>query len=209
MQSVHGTLVLFGGGGHAVVVAAAAPAAGVGPLGLYDDDPGCAASRAPGAVDHLGPLAACPFPTTPWIVALGDLAARARVLARLANARAAAAPVRHPTAIVSPTAFLGAGVFLAPAAIVHSRAQIGAHAIINTGAIVEHDCRVGENCHLAPRSTLGGDVRIGPNTLVGLGAVILPGVRVGAGCTIGAGAVVLADVPENTRVVGNPARVIP
>ena len=42
---------------------------------------------------------------------------------------------------------------------------------------------------------------------IGAGAVILPGVTIGAGSLIGAGAIVTKDVPPNTTLVGNPARV--
>ncbi len=51
-------------------------------------------------------------------------------------------------------------------------------------------------------------VVIGDGAWVRLGAVIAPGVRVGAGAVVAAGAVVLADVPPNTYVEGNPARVV-
>lgn len=52
-------------------------------------------------------------------------------------------------------------------------------------------------------------VSIGANVWVGGGAIILPGVTVGDDAIIGAGAVVTRDVAANTRVVGNPARVLP
>ena len=40
------------------------------------------------------------------------------------------------------------------------------------------------------------------------GAILLPGVRIGRNAVVGAGAVVPRNVPPNTVVVGNPARVI-
>lgn len=46
------------------------------------------------------------------------------------------------------------------------------------------------------------------NVWIGGGAILLPGVRIGRNAVVGAGAVVPRDVPPNTVVVGNPARVI-
>jgi maltose O-acetyltransferase len=51
-------------------------------------------------------------------------------------------------------------------------------------------------------------VRLEDNVWVGGGAILLPGVTVGRNAVVGAGAVVTKDVPSNTVVAGNPARVI-
>jgi maltose O-acetyltransferase len=51
-------------------------------------------------------------------------------------------------------------------------------------------------------------VVIDDNVWVGGAAVLLPGVRIGRNAVVGAGAVVSRDVPANTVVAGNPARVI-
>ncbi len=51
-------------------------------------------------------------------------------------------------------------------------------------------------------------VRIGSRCFIGGGAVILPGVTIGERCLIGAGSVVFEDVPPNSIVAGNPARVL-
>ena len=52
------------------------------------------------------------------------------------------------------------------------------------------------------------DVMICNNVWIGAGAIIMPGITVGENSVVGAGSVVTKDVPPNTVVVGNPARVL-
>lgn len=51
-------------------------------------------------------------------------------------------------------------------------------------------------------------VRIGRNCFIGYGAVVLPGVSIGDSVIVTANSVVGRDVPANTVVMGNPARVV-
>ncbi|MDG1572734.1 serine acetyltransferase [Robiginitalea sp. M366] len=50
---------------------------------------------------------------------------------------------------------------------------------------------------------------IGDNVSVYSGAIIIGGITIGNHVQVGAGAVVVKDVPPNSTVVGNPARIIP
>lgn len=61
----------------------------------------------------------------------------------------------------------------------------------------------------AERKTLvPGKVVIKKNVWIGAGATILPGVTIGENSVVAAGAVVTSDVPDNTVVVGIPAKPI-
>ena len=51
-------------------------------------------------------------------------------------------------------------------------------------------------------------INIGRRVWVGAGATILPGVTIGDNSVVGAGSVVTKDVPADTIVAGNPARII-
>ena len=51
-------------------------------------------------------------------------------------------------------------------------------------------------------------VRIGDRAWIGFNALILKGVTIGEGAVVAAGSVVTRDVPPDTLVGGNPARVI-
>lgn len=54
----------------------------------------------------------------------------------------------------------------------------------------------------------GKPITIGDDCWIGGGAVICPGVTIGNRCVVAAGAVVTKDVPDDTLVGGNPAKVI-
>lgn len=51
-------------------------------------------------------------------------------------------------------------------------------------------------------------VVIGRDCFIGGGSIVLPGVTIGDGSIVGAGSVVYDDVPPNSIVAGNPARVL-
>lgn len=57
-------------------------------------------------------------------------------------------------------------------------------------------------------SEVNKEVKIGNNVLIGNGAIILKGVNIGNDVVIGAGSVVTRDIPSNSLVAGNPAKVI-
>ena len=52
------------------------------------------------------------------------------------------------------------------------------------------------------------NVRIGKNCFIGFGAVILPGVEIGDSVIVTSNSVVGRNVPSNSVVMGNPARVV-
>ncbi len=54
----------------------------------------------------------------------------------------------------------------------------------------------------------GRSITVGHDVWIGGGSIILPGVNIGDRAVIGAGSVVTRDVPPDTVVAGNPARVV-
>ena len=51
-------------------------------------------------------------------------------------------------------------------------------------------------------------VKIGDNVWIGCKAIILKGVTIGSGAVVAAGSIVTKDVPCNSLVAGNPAKII-
>ncbi len=208
------SLILLGGGGHAAVVAESARTTGWSVAGYLDDDdpsPEAAAiglARLGGIQDLAEAMATLPHhaPNRQAVAhaAIGDPVLRRRWTAAIGPA--AAGPIIHATAVISPSATLDDAVFVGPGAIINARAVINRGAIVNSGAIIEHDCVLGAFCHVAPGAALGGGAAVGEETLVGINALVLPGVRIGARATLGAGAVAVTDLADGNTAVGNPAR---
>lgn len=54
----------------------------------------------------------------------------------------------------------------------------------------------------------GKPITIGDDCWIGGGALILPGITIGNRCIVGAGSVVTKDVPDDSMVAGNPAKLM-
>ena len=84
------------------------------------------------------------------------------------------------------------------------------------GVVISKNAIIGKNCVIYQNVTIGDGKEInnrkapiiGNNVVIYANAVVIGGITIGNNAVIGAGAVVLNDVPENSVVVGNPARII-
>ena len=59
-----------------------------------------------------------------------------------------------------------------------------------------------------PDLDIAARITVGNNVFIGMRACILPGVTIGNNCIIGACALVTKDIPDNSIVGGNPAKII-
>jgi acetyltransferase-like isoleucine patch superfamily enzyme len=119
---------------------------------------------------------------------------------------------------------IGAFVEIQKGAFVGKDCKISSHSFICEGVHIEDNCFIGHGVmftnDLLPRATnLDGSAQneddwtlvetfVKKGASIGSNATILCGITVGENSLIGAGAVVISDVPKNSVVVGNPARVI-
>jgi sugar O-acyltransferase (sialic acid O-acetyltransferase NeuD family) len=196
---------IIGAGGHGEVVLGILRAAGQHTVvGFLDSDPAKHGTVVDGVEVRGGPDDA----DGPFIVAVGDNAARKALTGELTSRGLEAVAAVHPTAYVAPSAAVEAGSVVCAGAVICDHARLDAGAIVNTSAVVEHHVVVGPFAHVAPGVVLTGRLTICEGAMIGAGATLLPCITVGAWSVVGAGAVVLEDVPEGATVAGLPARVI-
>lgn len=115
----------------------------------------------------------------------------------------------HPTAII-PEGYckIGNGVLFAPLTQLSPDTTISDNCILLANSFVGHDSTLDKFAHIATNGVVGANVHIGKAVHVGSNSTIREKIKVGDFSLIGAGSVVLNDVPENSIVVGNPARIL-
>lgn len=116
-------------------------------------------------------------------------------------------------AVIMDDVSLGEGAAISPFVTLTSNIRIGRHFHANLYSYVEHDCDIGDFVTFAPGVQCNGNIVIEDHVYVGAGATIRQGkpgapLRIGRNATVGMGAVVTRDVPADTVVVGNPARLL-
>ncbi len=118
---------------------------------------------------------------------------------------------------------LGTFVEIQKNASIGSRCKISSHTFICEGVAIEDNVFVGHGVTFIndsyPRATAAGQLQteadwtvektlVKKGASIGSGATILSKVTIGENAIVGAGSVVTKDVPPNTIVAGNPARVL-
>jgi acetyltransferase-like isoleucine patch superfamily enzyme len=100
------------------------------------------------------------------------------------------------------------------------RVTIGQYSMLNGPRIIcDSDIQIGDHCliawnailmdsYRAPKDNIARPIHIANNVWIGFDSIILPGISIGQNAIIGARSVVRENVPPNSTVAGNPARII-
>jgi acetyltransferase-like isoleucine patch superfamily enzyme len=119
---------------------------------------------------------------------------------------------------------IGAFVEIQKNASVGKHCKVSSHTFICEGVVIEDNVFIGHGVMFLndryPRATTAegslqteADWKVEPTVIkegasIGSGATILPNITIGESALVGAGSVVTKDVPANSIVAGNPAKVM-
>jgi acetyltransferase-like isoleucine patch superfamily enzyme len=118
---------------------------------------------------------------------------------------------------------IGAFVEIQKNATIGKRCKISSHTFVCEGVVIEDNVFIGHNVAFIndsyPRATTGDQLQteadwkvektlVKKGASIGSGCTILANLTIGENAIVGAGSVVTKDVPANSIVAGNPARVL-
>ena len=81
-------------------------------------------------------------------------------------------PGVHPTAIVDPTAKIGARVSIRPHAVIEANVKIGDETVIGAGTYIGHETEIGSDCLIYPNVSIRERTKIGSRVIIHGGAVV-------------------------------------
>ncbi len=87
--------------------------------------------------------------------------------------------------------------------------EIGNHVAVASGVrFITHDGGVWAFRLKYPNIDCFGLIKIGDNCFIGMDSIILPNTEIGNNCIVGAGSVLRGKIPDDSIVMGNPAKVV-
>lgn len=143
-----------------------------------------------------------------FLISIGDPDGREKVYQMIYAAGYHFGTFISKDSYVPPSCKIGAGTIIISSRI-GSLAVIGKNTMLGGQVAVGHDSVVGDHCVLVMQVFVGGHSILGNNLFIGAHAAMKDTISVGTHSVIAMGAVVLENVPENTVVLGNPAKFLP
>ena len=87
-----------------------------------------------------------------------------------------------------------------------SNTIIGKNTFIDNQVHIAHNVQIGQNCIITAQVGFAGSSKIGKNVMIGGQAGISGHLNIGNNVKIGGGSGVIKNIPDNTRVMGYPAK---
>ena len=113
-----------------------------------------------------------------------------------------------PHAVISPSATIGKGVYIAHQTMLSSNVQIGDNVCINHQVAIGHDTKIGANVSISPQAFIGGEVVVENHVMIGATAALKQGISVGEYATIGMKALLLKSLKAHGFVFAMPSRTL-
>ena len=132
-----------------------------------------------------------------YLMGIANIKYRRPIVSTLIDNGAQFATLIHPSAIISPSAEIGAGSVISHNASVGPKAHIGKFNMLNSRCTIGHDTQMGDFNFIGPQVVMSGFTKIGNDNMFGVNAATIPAIEVGNNNTIAAGMILTKNVQDN------------
>jgi acetyltransferase EpsM len=142
------------------------------------------------------------------VLGVGDVDLRKQIIKLVLSflPKTTFATVIHKSAVVSKNAQIGIGSTVLANTYIGPGTNVGDFCIVNTNSVIDHDSSIGDHTVLSVSVSVAGGSTIGKSCFLGMGACITDGVTIGNHSTLGANSYVHSSFPDNSFLIGSPAR---
>ncbi len=131
-----------------------------------------------------------------YILSFANQKLRAKCVEQMKELGVAPQTLLHPTVVMSPSASVGEGCYIAASTALSTNAVVSDHCIVNFNCTIGHDSQLDAHVMVNPGARVSGNVHIGARTMIGANAFVFQGTSVGTDCVIDAMTYVDRDIPN-------------
>ena len=144
------------------------------------------------------------------VLALGNIKKREQIIKKLKNKNFKFPIILDPSCNIDKDVKIGMGTIISNSSTVLNNTKIGDFSIIGTAVTILHNVKVENNCVIGGGTTIGSNVHIEKNVFVGVGTTFASKkIKIMKNSFICSGSVIFNSVKAKSKMIGNPARLIP
>lgn len=135
-----------------------------------------------------------------YLVALADPEIKKSIVETYKSKGARFTGLKHPTALISPSATIGDGVVISHNVSIGPKVVLGHFNVLNSRCTIGHDSIIGSYNFISPQVAIGGNTKIGNENLLGTNSCMIPKVSLGNNNKVAAGMVVDKPIGDNETI---------
>ena len=195
-------IAIIGGGGHCRVIIDIINLNNYDIIGIYDDNKTGLFSgyKILGKISDLDPK------IENYVIGIGNDKVRKLIYEKYPELNWCT--LIHPSSIIASNCKIDKGTVICAGSVIQPCVNIGKHCIINTNCNIDHESIINDFSSICPGVTICGQVNIGKLCFIGANATVIQNINIEDNSIIGAGSVIIKDVERNSKIVGNPGKLI-